>query len=113
MEYKVLSTREEIDDIIPKLIDQKLYLYQHWRMYHWYTWSPESILKISLAINNNKIIGVGLHTHPESDGINVAVFVKSAFRRKGIGTKLVQLLEVENRITYNNGYRQNFWNKIQ
>lgn len=113
MRYEVLSTRKEIDDIIPKLIEQKLYLYKNWRMYDWYVNYPEDILKMSVCYSiKNNIIGVALHTKPSTDDINIAVFVKSHMRRRGIGTELVRLLNITDRIAYESGYRKQFWKKI-
>lgn len=113
MEYKLITTREEIDSIIPKLIQQELYQYKHWRLYEWYTKKSNEILKVSFATIDELIIGVGIETLPhELDGINIAVYVKDFFRRKGIGSNLVKLLNVKDKVVYNVGYRKKFWNKL-
>lgn len=112
MEYFILESQEEIKEIIPHLIKNKLYEYKAWRMYQLYYPNPYLIQKLSYCKIKNKIVGVALYLIEETPDFNVSVFVKKSQRRKGIGTKLIQILNIKEPKVYLNGYREHFWKKV-
>lgn len=113
MEYTVLDTPEAILAILPLLLEQKIYQFKTWRMYEWYTSRQSDIKKVSYCKIKEKIVGAALYLDSPSDDVNVSVYVRQEYRRKGIGTKLVKNLAVSNLLCYDTGYRKEFWNNVK
>ena len=78
-------------------------------------YSPSGILFIVVCKYDNKPIAVGM-LHGWSSGPNVGIFVKPAYRNKGIGTRILKRIAKAGEpmhVAYGNQASQSFYNRLQ
>ncbi len=112
MEYVKYTDKSLFPEVCESLVKAKLYVYKVWQLYSLYTKEQHRIKTIAVAYENGNPVGAAVYFEPPLTEYNVSVFVNKNYRRLGIGTAVIKLLEVENPRVYRVGSRKKFWNNV-
>lgn len=103
-----ITNYTEIINYVRTLRVQRFYLNSKSAFYTWYKY-PREIKKLVIAQQNKIILGVALRIKKYNNnilggwGANSGIYVKSSYRRQGIGSKLLLELSKNTLCTFTSG----------
>ena len=73
----------------------KNHIFKSYGMMQYWMTEPSKLKAISIAYNGNKPIGIAIirKTKCTESYVNIAIYIKTAYRRKGIGLKLLRRIK--------------------
>jgi len=113
--FSVFHSQSHFPRMIRVIRENHLYV-RGWLMSDWMH-NPEHILLIIVCKYNNKPVAVGmLHEKGWAGCPNVGIFVKPAYRNKGIGTKIINKIAnagLPLKVAYGNVASQSFYSRLK